>query len=703
MTRAFVEMIAAFARRTDVQLAPDWARDVPDDLSLNDYDALADLSSAAGWKAPILIARRPKAQQFPLLAFSPSIGWGIADQWANEQDIRVQCMSGIVPLPWDASLTLAMPAFPQAVRAAPKQTALRIFAHALLSRKRLLVEATVATVVINVIALATSFYTMQIYDRVIPRSGFATLWVLTAGMVIAMLIDFLIRTSRSFIVDREAGEIDAQMSEFFFSRMQAVRLDARPPGIGTMAAQLRGLDQIRSTMTSASFFALADLPFAFMFMLVMFIIGGPVALVPLFAFPIALIAAFIFARIIKAATNKAQTSGNRKNGILVEALDASETIRANQGSWHMLAGWNRLVDDVHHNDQHVRKWSSIAGATFSVIQQLSYMGIVLVGVYLVSGGDMTQGSLIACTIIGNRVNGPLVSSLPNMIIQWGYARASLNALDRLLDMPLDHEPGKTPVRLSLDAPQLRVENMSFKHRGAREGLNIQSLNIASGSRLGLVGPIGSGKSTLLRLLAGLYAPEGGHVLLNGVDILQIAPDDLRAACCYIGQDYRLISGTLRENLVLGLPEPGDDKVMAAAAQTGLLQLIQEHPQGLDLPISEGGNGLSGGQRTLVGLTRAILAAPKLLLLDEPTANLDAETEMRVLAALMKLVPDDGVLILVTHKLPLLSLVKDVILLRSGQIAHQGSSSAFLDKLRSAPSSPPPTAAQGATPPLQRVS
>ena len=416
-------------------------------------------------------------------------------------------------------------------------------------------------------------------------------------------------------------------------------------------------------------------------------------------FPTALIAALIFARIIKAATNRAQTSGNRKNGILVEALDASETIRANQGSWHMLAAWNRLVDDVHHNDQHVRKWSSVASATFSVIQQLSYMGIVLVGVYLVSGGEMTQGSLIACTIIGNRVNGPLVSSLPNMIIQWGYARASLNALDSLLDMPLDHEPGKTPVRMSLNAPVLQVEAMSFKHKGARDGVTIPSLSIPSGSRLGLIGPIGSGKSTLLRLLAGLYAPEAGHVLLNGVDILQIAPDDLRASCCYIGQDYRLISGTLRENLVLGLPEPGDDKVMAAAAETGLLQLIQEHPQGLDLPISEGGNGLSGGQRTLVGLTRAMLATPKLLLLDEPTANLDAETEMRVLNALMKLVPDDGVLILVTHKLQLLSLVKEVLLLRGGQIAHHGSSSAFMEKLRAGA----PAAPQSASPPLQRVS
>jgi ATP-binding cassette subfamily C protein LapB len=698
MTSPLIEMVTAYARRTGARLAPDWAVNAPADLTIGDHDALERLCEAAGWSAPERIAGRPKVQMFPLLAYSERTGWGIADQWASEQEIRVLTIEGVLTLPWDASLLLVRPVLPETVRPTSQKSALRIFARALLGRRRLLIEATVATVVLNVIALATSFYSMQVYDRVIPRSGFATLWVLTGGMLVALLIDFLIRTSRAFLVDQEAGDIDAQMSEFFFARMQAVRLDARPGGIGTMAAQLRGLDQIRSTMTSASFFCLADLPFALMFMLVMFAIGGPIALVPAVAFPTALLAAFVFARLIKSATNKAQASGNRKNGLLVEALDASETIKANLGGWHMLASWNRLVDDVHHHDQHVRRWSTVASSTFSVLQQMSYTGIILVGVYLVSGGMLTQGSLIACTIIGSRVNGPLVSSLPQLIIQWGYTRAALNALDRLLAMPSDHEADKTPVRPSLAKPDLRAEGLSFKHRGAREGLDIPSLAIPSGSRLGVIGPIGSGKSTLLRLLAGLYAPEAGHVLLNGVDILQIAEDDLRTACCYIGQDYHLVSGTLRENVVLGLPDPGDEAIMAAATRTGLLQVIQEHPLGLDLPISEGGDGLSGGQRTLVGLTRALLARPRLLLLDEPTANLDAETEMRALQALLELVPADGILILVTHKLPLLSLVRDVLVLRGGRIAHQGPSRSVLDMLRAKPA-----AAEDAPAPLHRVS
>jgi ATP-binding cassette subfamily C protein LapB len=681
MTSPFIEMVAAFARRTGVRLAPDWANALPKDLAQTDPEALATLSDAAGWPAPKLLPAKPKAQQFPLLIFCEETGWGIADQWTSEDEIRVLTLDGVKSVAWSETLLLATPSFPQATQPVAGQSALRIFLRALLGRKRLLVEATVATVVLNLIALGTSFYTMQVYDRVIPLSGFATLWVLTAGMVLAMTIDFLIRTSRSFLVDREAGEIDMQVSEFFFSRMQSVRMDARPPGIGTMAAQLRGLDQIRSTMTSASFFCLADLPFAFMFIFVMMLLGGPVALVPLIMFPLALAAGVIFAMLIRAATNKAQTSGNRKNGILVEALDASETIKANQGSWHMLAGWNRLVEDVHEHDQIVRRWSNVASATFTVMQQASYVGVVLAGVYLVTSGKMTQGGLVACTIIGGRVNGPLVSALPNLIVQWGYARSSLKALDKLLAMPSDHEPGKVPVRMSLPAPELRAEGLQFKHAGAREGLNIPSLSIPVGSRLGLIGPIGSGKSTLLRLLAGLYAPADGHILLNGVDIRQIADEDLRSACCYIAQDYRLVSGTLRDNVVLGLPDPGDEAIMAAAAETGLAQVIQEHPSGLELPISEGGGGLSGGQRTLVGLTRAILAQPRMLLLDEPTANLDAETEARVLNALLSRVPEDGILILVTHKLQLLSLVQNVIVLKNGRVAHEGTSRSVLETLR----------------------
>ena len=700
MTSPFVELVQAFSLRVGARLAPDWANNAPTELSLGDLDALAALSSAVGWGAPALTTRKPKPQQFPFLAFVPSTGWGIADQWVDDVDLRVLTVQGVVSAPWNDVSLLARPAFPASSQAPANLRAVTIFAKALLSQRRLLVEATVATVVLNIIALATSFYSMQVYDRVIPRSGFDTLWVLTAGMVLALVIDFLMRTSRAFLVDREAGDIDAQMSEFFFARMQAVRLDARPTGIGTMAAQLRGLDQIRSMMTAASFFVLADLPFSILFIIVMATIGGKAALVPLVIFPISLIAAYIFARLIRSDTDKAQVSGNRKNGILVEALDSAETIKSNLGGWHMLSGWNRLVETVHDHDQRVRRWSTIASSTFGMLQQISYVGVIVAGVGLVSSGDLTMGGLIACSMICGRINGPLVASLPNLVVQWGYTRSSLKALDNLLAMPTEHPDGTTPIRVGRIIPQIKLETVTFKHRGTRDGINIPSLNIPAGARIGLIGPVGSGKSTLMRLMAGLYRAQTGHVLINGVDVGQIAEDDLRSQCCSIAQEYSLISGTLRENIILGLPDPGDEAIMAVAAETGLATVIQNHPSGLDLPILEGGRGLSGGQRTLVGLTRAILAKPRLLLLDEPTANLDQETEMRVLAALFNAVGPEGTIIMITHKLPLLRFVKDVIVMSGGKIALNGPTNAVLEKLRPQPAGQT-TAAQPA--PLNRVS
>jgi ATP-binding cassette subfamily C protein LapB len=452
-----------------------------------------------------------------------------------------------------------------------------------------------------------------------------------------------------------------------------------------MAAQLRGTEQVRSLLSSASLFVLADLPFALLFMAVMAWLGGIVALVPLLAFPAALVLAGLMARFIKGDTAAAQVSGNRKNGQLVEALDAAETIKANLGSWHMLAKWNRLVDEVHLHDLKVKRWSAFSGSGFSLIQQLAYVGVVCLGAFEVAKGNMTMGGVIACSILSGRVNGPLVASLPTLIVQWGYARSSLAALDGVLAMPSDQPDDRQMVRQSNISGQLSLEKVKFAHQGSRQGMSLPAVKIAPGERIGIIGPVGSGKSTLLKLMAGLYAPQEGHVLLNGVDVRQIAEDDLRRQVCYFPQDYRLITGTLRDNVTLGLPAPSDEILLEAASKTGLAEVIRNHPLGLDLPISEGGNGLSGGQRVQVGLTRLLLAQPKLLLLDEPTANLDQESEARVLQAILQSIGPDCTLIFVTHKMQLVGLVQRLIVVSNGQIAMDGPTQAVLEKLKPTPS------------------
>jgi ATP-binding cassette subfamily C protein LapB len=678
-----IDLVTAFSRRKNVALGPDWATNIVADLRVEDAEALQELCAGAGWK----LSRRkgkPRPHQFPLLLWQDGLGWGIAESWVNKSDLRILTNNGPVEAEWSNALTCWDVEFPAVSRISGAQRAIDVFWSAILSRKSMIVDATIATVVINLIALATSIYSMQVYDRVIPRAGFDTLIVLTGGMVFALLVDMLIRNTRAMMIDREAGVIDSEVSEFFYARMQAVRLDARPRSIGTMAAQLRGTDQVRSLLSSASLFVLADLPFALLFMAVMAWIGGIVAIVPLVAFPLALVLAWLMARFIKADTAAAQVTGNRKNGQLVEALDAAETIKANLGGWHMLASWNRLVDEVQDHDLKVKRWSALSGSGFSFIQQLAYVGVVCVGAFQVAQGNMTMGGVIACSILSGRVNGPLVAALPNLIVQWGYARSSLAALDGILSMPSDQPDDRQMIRQSNLSAHLRLENVRFAHQGSRQGMSLPSLKIAPGERIGIVGPVGSGKSTLLKLLAGLYAPQEGHVLVDGVDIRQVAEEDLRRQVIYFPQDYRLITGSLRDNLTLGLPTPDDEVLLETASKTGLAELIKNHPMGLDLPISEGGNGLSGGQRVQVGLTRLLLTKPKVLLLDEPTANLDQESEARVLQAIIQAIGPQCTLIFVTHKMQLVGLVQRLLVVANGQIAMDGPTQGVLEKLRPAP-------------------
>jgi ATP-binding cassette subfamily C protein LapB len=683
MTAPLLDLVVAYARRKNVSLGPDWAVNSPKGNSLEGRAALGDLCEALGWEAA-RYKGKPRTHQLPALAFHAELGWSIAESWTNKTHIRLVTTGGPTEVEWSRELAMWEIIFPGKTRLSQATRAVDIFWSAILRRKSMMIDATIATVVINLIALVTSIYSMQVYDRVIPRAGFDTLLVLTGGMVFALLVDMLIRNTRAIMIDREAGAIDGEVSEYFYARMQAVRLDARPRSIGTMAAQLRGTDQVRSLLSSASLFVLADLPFAILFMGVMAWLGGIVAIVPLLAFPVALILAGLMARFIKDDTAAAQVSGNRKNGQLVEALDAAETIKANLGSWHMLANWNRLVDGVHRHDLKVKRWSALSGSGFSLIQQLAYVGVVCLGAFEVAKGNMTMGGVIACSILSGRVNGPLVASLPNLIVQWGYARSSLAALDGILMMPSDQPDDRQLVRQSNITGQLSFEKVKFAYQGSRQGMSLPAIKIAPGERIGIVGPVGSGKSTLLKLMAGLYAPQEGHILLDGVDVRQIAEDDLRRQVCYFPQDYRLITGTLRDNVTLGLPTPNDEILLEAASKTGLAEVIKNHSLGLDLPISEGGNGLSGGQRVQVGLTRLLLAKPKLLLLDEPTANLDQESEARVLQAILQAIGPDCALIFVTHKMQLVGLVQRLMVVVNGQIAMDGPTQAVLEKLRPTP-------------------
>lgn len=696
MSSTITRCIADLAQLRRIQLRPGWADPLTGEL--NDERAITDATETLGWPAPVALAEAPKAHEYPLLAFHPDHGWGIAERF--EEQGRIVVLQNGERHRWtdEGALRFYDIVLPEPPSQKSYARAIDVFMDGIARRKRPLVLAIVATVTVNLIALGTSIFSMQVYDRVIPRGSFSTLWALGIGVVVALLFDFILRVVRARLLEDQAAKIDGEVSEYFFARANDVRLDARPPSIGTMAAQLRGMEQIRSTMSSATIFALTDLPFALFFILIVFQLGGVIALVMVVSFPVSLLLAVLLGKLIREDTKKVQITGNKKNGMLVEALDAAETVKANRGGWLLLARWNALIVDLHKHELPVKDLQSISSSIFGTIQQLAYVGVIAWGAVEVFHNNMTMGALIACSILSGRINGPLIGQLPGMVISWAYTRISLEMLDGIMKLPTDRSLGSDVLRPSQLKGAVSLRGVTFVHPGARAGLEVPQLDIRAGERVGVIGGIGSGKSTLLRLMSGLYAPAEGNILIDGLDIANVAEDVLRRNIGYLPQDFRLINGTLRDNLLLGLDDPGDDRLMEAAALTGLDALIAGHPKGVDLPISEGGRGLSGGQRTIAGLTRLQLLEPTLLLLDEPTSNLDVQSEARVLQALQaKLRPQDT-LVLVTHKLQLLNMVQRVILLANGRVVLDGPTQEVIARLTQQPVAAPQAAdAPAATP------
>lgn len=693
--------VAALARLRRIELRPEWSNNVAE-LSSDGRDALGEFVERINWAAPIQLYHSPRANEFPLMLFDAVHGWAVAERMEGER--RVTVLQGERREQWllgpdSLFFDVAIPEPPAEKRF---KSAFHVFLSAIFARKKALIIAMIATITINLIALGTSLYTMQVYDRVIPRGSFATLWTLTVGVGVALFFDFVLKMIRSRLLEAEAAKIDSEVSEFFLARAVDVRLDARPPSVGTMAAQLKGLEQIRSTMSSATIFAMADLPFAFLFIFIVAQLGGIIAVVTLISFLLAIGIAFFLAYLIRQDTQKVQVSGNKKNGLLVEALDAAETIKANSGHWYLLARWNALISDLHKHELPVKDLQALASSTFGTIQQSAYIALIAWGSFEVYNNNITMGALIACSILAGRINGSLIGQLPSMVLGWTYSKISLGMLDSIMQLPGDRPEGTDPLRPSHLKGSVKIQNVQFVHQGARSGLNVPTLEIKPGERVGVIGGIGSGKSTLLRLIAGLYAPTEGRVLLNGLESSLIAGDILRDHIGYLPQDYRLVNGTLRDNLLLGLADPGTDAIMAAAEATGLSQLIAGHSMGLDLPIGEGGRGLSGGQRGLTGLTRLMLMRPSMWLLDEPTANLDVDTEARFLKSLQNQIRGDDTLILVTHKIQLLNLVQRVLVLANGQIVLDGPTKEVVARLSGASAKPAAKAAVTTVPAVVTV-
>ncbi|MDD5406247.1 MAG: ATP-binding cassette domain-containing protein [Sulfurovaceae bacterium] len=564
------------------------------------------------------------------------------------------------------------------------KSAYEMFKQVALREKPRIIQAAVATMSINFLALGTSFYSMQVYDRVIPTHGMSTLIALTIGVFIAIILEMIIKIARSTVLDHSSVIMDKSYSHNIFDRFLKIRLDAIPQSIGTLSAQLQSYIAIRSFISTAALYFVIDFPFTLFFLIIIMIVGGfLMGLVPLIFFILSLLTAFFFKDKIEFLTMQSVAASNKKLGLLVEAVESAETLKASGHSYAVLSKWNALSEDAIHDDIAIRHYSELSGYFTAFLQQVSYIGLIAMGAYLVSSTDnLTTGGLIAISILSGRVLSPL-SMLPNLFIQWGRAKIAVKDLDRIYALPKDNEGVEKPLFPKNIAPMYRCQGVKFTYSEGTAPIALSNLTIEPGEKIAILGVIGSGKSTILKMLAGLYAPTEGQILLDNIDIQQIARDRLSDTIGYLSQSTRLISGTLRDNLILGLVGIDDTQIMEAANKTGLSLLINALPKGLDTIIPEGGNSVSGGQKQLIAITRMLLTNPKIWLLDEPTANMDDITENKIMEILGTNITKEQTLVVVTHKPTLLRLVDRIIIMTPQGIVMDGSRDEILGKLANA--------------------
>ena len=627
------------------------------------------------------ILEQPDAAFLPLIAYHSRYGWGLIDG-KNPQgawNLRQEAQTRHVILD-ELKLVLRLRLKDDHIK---KKSAsfTTLLKKDLSNYKGVVIEAVVASFLINFLALAVSLFSMQVYDRVIPTRSEYTLIILASGVALIIIFEAFMKFARSKIMDKVVIGLDQYLSREVFQRLLKVRIDQMPGSVGSMAAQLRGYEQVRSFFTASTLFGLVDLPMTIIFIVLIAYIASPlVAMVPIIAAIIAIAMGLTARKKIDAIAAEGASASYYKTGLLVETVEGVETIKAGAGSWKFLSRWLDVMNVTIKNDLSMKHANDYLSYSAQMLQQASYVGIVIVGSFVVMSGDMTMGGLIASSILGGRVLAP-VMSIPNLLVQYSHAKAAKGMIESIFALEQDNHGVNYPLSPTKIRGHYQVDDMVFNYVGNdRPAVVVKKLVIQPGERIAILGPIGSGKSTLLKLLSGLYAPTSGRILLDGLDIQQISRESLSEQVGYLQQDHRLFQGTLRENLLIGMPAPNDDVLHEALQKTGLINLVANHSSGLDLPISEGGRGLSGGQKQLVAFTRLLLTKPSVLLIDEPTASMDNRQEQRCIQVLRGELQQGQTLVVSTHKTALLDLVDRIIIMDNHQIVMDGAKDAVLKQL-----------------------
>ncbi|WP_265947893.1 type I secretion system permease/ATPase [Dechloromonas sp. A34] len=538
-----------------------------------------------------------------------------------------------------------------------------------------------AALLINLMALAMPLFTMNVYDRVIPNRAMETLWVLALGVVLVIGIDMMLRLLRGYFIDLASARIDMELSAKIMERVLGVRMEARPAAVGAFSSNLRSFESVRDFITSASVTAFIDLPFALLFVLVIALIAWQLIIPVLLAIVVVIIYAYILQHKMHELSETTYRAGALRNATLIESLTALETIKTLGAESVMQSKWEKSVAFVSRVNNQMRFLSAAATNGAMEIQQLVNVVVVIAGVYLIGNGQLSMGGLIACTMLTSRAVAPL-GQMVGLLMQYHNAKVSLTSLEEVMAKPVERPGDAAFVHRPELKGNIEFRDVEFTYPNASiSALKGFSCKIATGDKVVVIGRIGSGKTTLQKLLLGLYQPTGGAVSIDGVDLRQLDPADLRRNIGYVAQDVTLFYGSLRDNIAIGAPYADDATIVAAADAAGLTDFVNRHPDGFDMMIGERGDSLSGGQRQGVAIARALLMDPPILLLDEPTSAMDFSSEQQFKERLRRVAAHKTVVI-VTHRNSLLDLATRVIVVDEGRVVADGPRDQVIQALQS---------------------
>ena len=541
-------------------------------------------------------------------------------------------------------------------------------------------DVLVAAVMINLFALAMPLFVLNVYDRVVPNHATETLFMFAAGVVIVLIADLVLRTMRSHFVDKAAMRADVKLSSHIMERVLGLRMEHRPASVGSFASNIGAFESVRSFISSATIIAFVDLPFALLFIAIIALIAWPLAVPVVIGALVLLLYATAIHRKLHALAEESYRVAAQRNSTLVESLAGAETLKALSAEGRVQATWERSTAHLARTSAQNRLLTASVTHTALWAQHTVGVAIIVLGVFLLMEGDLSMGGLIAAYLISSRAMAP-ISQTAGLLMQYHQASTALGSLNEIMALPVERPPESTFLSRDRFEGAIEFRNVDFAYpEQPNPALRNVSLRIQPGEHVAILGRVGSGKSTLAKLIMGLYQPTGGAVMVDGIDVRQLDPAELRRSMGYVGQEVTLFYGSLRENLVASDPLASDEAIRKAIGISGIEDLINTHPQGIDMQVGERGGRLSGGQKQSVGVARAVLHEPNMLLLDEPTSSMDNSTEQAMKRRLAEFM-EGRTAVIVTHRTSLLELVDRIIVLDQGRVVADGPKDQVVQALR----------------------